>query len=335
MELQLNKMNVLIVGFGKVGKIRHEVIKKKKFVKKIYVFDPFVKDKIKNVFFLDNLKNLNQLNIEAAFICVPTYLATKYSKLMIKHNINIFCEKPPATDIKYLQELKKLISNKKKINLMYGFNHRHHKSIKKILSIIKSKKFGKILWIRSRYGKPIDNNYINGWRGKKIKSGGGILLDQGIHLLDLLILFLGKIKTIKSILNNNFIKKGIEDNAFIILENYKKQTASLHSTLTQWRHLFAIEIFFEKGFVVLNGLKTPSGKYGQEILSFCRNSKKPPEIKWLKINKKQFKTDDSFSIETTYFLKKIKNKQKIKICNLDEAIYLMKLMKQIYTENRL
>lgn len=334
MELQLNKMNILIVGFGKVGKIRYQIIKNKKFVKKIYIFDPFTKDKTKNIFFLNNLKNLDELDIRAAFICVPTYLAIKYSKLMIKHNINIFCEKPPATDVEHLKKLKKLLSNKK-INLMYGFNHRHHNSIQKILSIIKSKKFGNILWIRSRYGKPIDNNYISGWRGKKLKSGGGILLDQGIHLLDLIVLFLGKIKTIKSILNNNFIKKDIEDNAFIILENNKKQTASLHSTLTQWRHLFAIEIFFERGFAVLNGLKTSSGKYGQEILSYCRNAKKPPEIKWLKINRQKFKTDNSFSIETNYFLDKIKKKQKIKICNLNEAIYLMKLMKQIYTENRL
>ena len=89
---------------------------------------------------------------------------------------------------------------------------------------------------------------------------------------------MGKISEIKSILSNNYIKK-IEDNAFVIFKNTKNQTASLHSTLTQWRHLFSLEIFLQKGYIVLNGLKTPSNSYGDEILSYCKNIKRPPKIK--------------------------------------------------------
>ena len=228
-------MNILIIGFGKIGKIRYQILKKNRLVKKIYIYDPAHK-KLKDLLFISNLNKIDKLMITASFICSPTYLSTKYCSLLIKKNIHVFCEKPPSTNIKDLLALKKIKDKNKKINLMYGFNHRHHESIKKILKIIASKKYGKILWIRGRYGKPIDDNYLQGWRGDLEKSGGGILIDQGIHLLDLMILFLGKFKIIKSLLSNNFIKKNIEDNAFIILKNKNNQTASLHSTLTQWRH---------------------------------------------------------------------------------------------------
>ena len=261
-------MNALIVGFGKIGKIRYEIIRKKNFIKKIFFFDPYQKKINKNQNCLKSLKSLENYNIDIAFVCVPTYLAASITESLILKNINVFCEKPPSVNSGQLLKLKKILKKRPKVKLMYGFNHRFHPSIIKILEIINSKEYGNILWIRARYGKPIDKNYIDGWRGKIKKSGGGILIDQGIHILDLLVLFLGKIKRLYSILNNNFIKKNIEDNAFIILENYKKQSGSLHSTLTQWRHLFAIEIFFEKGFLVLNGLKTPSGSYGDEILTY-------------------------------------------------------------------
>ena len=328
-------MNILIVGYGKVGKIRYKILKKKDFVQKIFIYDPYSKNVKKKGIVLNNLNNIEKLNIKAAFISVPTFLAAKYTKFFLNLNIHVFCEKPPATKIEDLKNIKKIIKKKRNINLMYGFNHRHHNSIKKILEIIKKKKYGKILWIRSRYGKPIDNNYLKGWRGNKRKSGGGILIDQGIHVLDLIILLLGKITKIKSILNNNFIKKNIEDNAFIILENKKKQTASIHSTLTQWRHLFAIEIFFERGFAVLNGLKTPSGKYGQEVLSYCKNSRKPPEIKWEKISVQKFGIDKSFENEINIFLDNLLKKKKILNCNIDEALYLMEIVNKIYKDNKM
>ena len=327
-------MNVLIIGFGKVGKIRFDIINKKNFVRNIYVYDPFYKKNKTKINILSNLNHIKNLKIDAAFVCVPNFLAAKYTAFLIKKNINVFCEKPPSNNINSLKKIKKIFKYKKNLNLMYGFNHRHHESIKKILSFIKSKKFGNILWIRSRYGKPIDNNYIQGWRGNLKKSGGGILIDQGIHLLDLIILFLGKVKNIKSLLSNSFVKRKIEDNAFVILENFFKQTASIHSTLTQWRHLFSIEIFFEKGYVVLNGLRTPSGNYGDEVLAYCKNTIKPPGIKWSKTIYKRYKTDRSFLDETEFFLKKIQDKKKISVCSIDDAIYLMDIINIIYKQNK-
>ena len=95
-------MNILIVGYGKVGKIRYKILKKKDFVQKIFIYDPYSKNVKKKGIVLNNLNNLEKLNIKAAFISVPTFLAAKYTKFFLNLNIHVFCEKPPATKIEDL-----------------------------------------------------------------------------------------------------------------------------------------------------------------------------------------------------------------------------------------
>ena len=119
--------------------------------------------------------------------------------------------------------------------------------LKKFLDIIKKNKYGKVLWIRSRYGKPIDNNYLKGWRGNKKKSGGGILFDQGIHVLDLIILLLGKIVKVKSILNNNFIKKILRIMHSLFLKIKNKQLQFI-------QHLHSGDIYLQLKFFLKEDL---------------------------------------------------------------------------------
>jgi 1,5-anhydro-D-fructose reductase (1,5-anhydro-D-mannitol-forming) len=330
-------MNVLIIGLGKLGLLRFHLLKKNKNVNNIFLFDYNINNikiqKNKKVQIIRKLNNISNLNISCAFVCVPTFVATKYVSFLIKNQINVFCEKPPATKYEDLVKIKKVLNKNKRINLTYGFNHRYHESVHFIKKVIDSNKLGKILWIRGRYGKPIDSNYLNGWRGNFNKSGGGILIDQGIHMIDLFLHFIGKFNVIKSILSNNYIKKNLEDNAFIIFKNSRNQTASLHSTLTLWRHLFSIEIFFTKGYLILNGLKTPSRKYGRSIIKYSKNLKKPPLILWGKKIIKKFNNDKSFINETENFIGNIKNK-KTNRKSIDEAIAIMKIIKEVYSQNK-
>ena len=117
------------------------------------------------------------------------------------------------------------------------------------------------------------HDYFNTWRANRELAGGGILIDQGIHMLDL-FLYLGEgFDEVHAFVSSLYWKlPGIEDNVFAILRNSKTgQAASLHSTMTQWRHLFSFEVFMERGYMVLNGLKTPSGTYGAEKLSVAKN----------------------------------------------------------------
>ena len=156
--------------------------------------------------------------------------------------------------------------------------------------MIDSGKFGNILWMRGRYGKSVPANFYNDWRSQKKLSGGGIFLDQGIHMLDLFMHFVGKFNEVKSMISNLYWDGDIEDNVFALFKNEKGQVASLHSTMTQWRHTFSLEIFLEKGYIVLNGLKTSSNSYGEEKLTLALNRTEAPSATWTDEDQYIFKT---------------------------------------------
>jgi 1,5-anhydro-D-fructose reductase (1,5-anhydro-D-mannitol-forming) len=103
---------------------------------------------------------------------------------------------------------------------MYGFNHRHHGSIQRMKAIVESGEMGRILWMRGRYGKEVDASYFETWRAKPELAGGGILLDQGIHMLDLFLHLCGGFDEVHAFVSNLYWKiEGIEDNVFAIFKN--------------------------------------------------------------------------------------------------------------------
>merc|ERR1711991_1041851 len=138
--------------------------------------------------------------------------------------------------------------------LMFGFNHRYHPSVLKAKSIVDSGRLGNIIALRGIYGKSGGLNYNLSWRNDFEKSGGGILLDQGIHMLDLFNMFLGGFDKIKSFISNIYWEMEVEDNAIVILKNKKNQLATLHSSATFWKHLFQLNILLDKGYLKLDGL---------------------------------------------------------------------------------
>ena len=326
--------NIGLIGFGKTGKQRFEILKKLKNINIVTISDPNLSiKKIKGINYTNNSNDLiRDKNINTVFIAVPNYLNKKFVIDCLKNKKNVFCEKPPALNSK---EMKTIIDMEKKtkLKLMYGFNHRHHESIKEMKRIICDSKLGKILWMRGRYGKSVEKDFFKSWRSKKKFSGGGILIDQGIHMVDLFLFFGGNFDKIKSSISNLYWKTDVEDNAFVIFENSKsKITASLHSTMTQWRHLFSLEIFLEKGYLVLNGLLTSSKSYGDEILSIVTSRTKAPQAKWKKVHNKRYVVDNSFKNEISEFFDCINNIKPIINGNSKDALKLMKVIDKIYKE---
>ena len=311
----------VIIGYGKMGKIREEaIVNCGGEVVSVYDKD----DNIDSVF-VDG-------DIDAVFICTPNYLNKELTIRSLESGKHVFCEKPPAFNA---DEMLEVIEAEKRSGkkLMYGFNHRHHESIKYIKSAVDSKKYGKILWMRGRYGKSSDKSFFGGWRSKKELSGGGILIDQGIHMLDLFLHLGENFDEVHSLVSNSYWKiDGIEDNVFSILKNNKSGVvASLHSTMTQWRHLFALEIFFEKGYMVLNGLKTPSGAYGQEILTEANNRTESPFATWSSEKKVEYNIDESWESEVKHFFNSIiKGDSPVLIGSSSDALNLMKIIDRIY-----
>lgn len=323
------KKKVGIIGFGKMGQIRLEVIKKLDIFEVVSIYDPYSTKK--NRLFVNSLDDLfDNKNIEIIFVCTPNYLNKKLTIESLKKEKHVFCEKPPGLNAKDIEDVI-IAENKYKKTLMYGFNHRHHDSIQKIKQIVDKKEFGRILWMRGRYGKSVETDFYKNWRSKKKYSGGGILIDQGIHMLDIFLYLAGDFDKIQAAVSNLYWDLDIEDNVFAMLQNSKnKIAASLHSTMTQWRNLFSLEVFFEKGYVVLNGLNTSSKSYGEEVLNIAKNRSLAPAAIWEEEENIHFKIDNSWEKEIIEFNKSIIKNTKPIIGNSLEALQLMKVIDEIY-----
>lgn len=187
--------------------------------------------------------------------------------------------------------------------LMYGFNHRHHGAAVRMKEIVDSDEFGRILWMRGRYGKSVDGDYLRTWRANPALAGGGILIDQGIHMLDLFLHLGGAFDEVQAMVSHLYWNiPGIEDNVFVHLRNSETGcVASLHSTMIQWRHLFALEVFMDRGYMVLNGLKTGSGSYGAEQLVVARNRSVAPAATWEQEFSQTWEADESWDREARGF----------------------------------
>jgi predicted dehydrogenase len=190
--------------------------------------------------------------------------------------------------------------------------------------------------MRGRYGKSVDQDYFNTWRAKKSLAGGGILLDQGIHMLDLFLFLAGDFDEVQAMVSSLYWKlDGIEDNVFMNLRGSRSGVvASLHSTMTQWRHLFSLEVFLEKGYMVLNGLKTTSGSYGDEMLTITRNRTLAPAAKWQDEEKLVFHNDHFWTTEVCQFFEAITSQQPVLSGNSDDAVSVMKIIDKVYAEKR-
>ena len=329
----MKKLKIGIIGYGKMGKIRHIAIEKSKRAEVVAVFDPnpieLLNNKIK---LMNTAEDVLEQDIQAVFICTPNNFIKPLTISALKKRIHVFAEKPPGINLKETLEMQEIDNKVKDKVLMFGFNHRHHGSIAKMKEILDQESLGKMLWMRGRYGKEIDEKYLQDWRVDPTQSGGGIMLDQGIHMLDLFLYLGGEFDEVKSFVSNLYWKiPGIEDNVFAIFKNNKTGLcASLHSTMTQWRYLFSLELFLEKGSLILNGLKTSSGAYGEEILTIRKNA--DPFVAGKSNEEEQiiFKEDFSWDYEITHFFDAIENRFKPNIGSSKDAVKLMSTIKKIY-----
>ncbi|MBU0630372.1 MAG: Gfo/Idh/MocA family oxidoreductase [Candidatus Margulisbacteria bacterium] len=322
-----------LLGYGVMGKIRHEVIDCIPGHSVAKVYDPCGQIRLNGVEVVEDYREiLDDDKIGGVFICVPNYLIAKYVIESLRRGKHVFCEKPPGISAAEVMEMIKEEKKHPKLKLMFGFNHRHHESIIRSKELIDSGKYGKLLWMRGRYGKSVPPNFQDNWRSKKNLSGGGIFLDQGIHMLDLFLMMCGDFQEVKAFVSNLYWKADIEDNVFALFKNHKGQVASLHSTMTQWRHLFSLEMFLQKGYLTVNGLITSSGSYGEEQLTIAENRTAPPAATWTEEEKFVYRINSSWEKEVKIFLDSIENDKEVPVANTQDALKLMKLVDAVYAQ---
>jgi predicted dehydrogenase len=216
-------------------------------------------------------------DVEAVIVSTTNDWLAPISIEAARNGKHVLCEKPLARNPEESWQVVEA-ARASKVTLKTGFNHRQHAAIWKAYELSDQGAIGEIYHIRCHYGHGGRVGYEREWRTNPEISGGGELLDQGIHALDLFRWFLGDFEKAVGFTTTSFWKTHVEDNAFALLRTNKGQVASLHASWTQWKNIFSFEIFGRDGYLIVEGL---GGSYGLERLIWGKRLPQsgPPEEK--------------------------------------------------------
>ncbi|WP_417490900.1 Gfo/Idh/MocA family protein [Maricaulis sp.] len=266
-------LKIGVVGFGKMGRIRKATLDARSDARVVALADPYadMSDQPGMIRHTDWEKLLEE-DIDAVVISCTNELIPTVAVAALAKGLHVFCEKPPGRNPQDVYRIREAAQQHPELMVKFGFNHRYHESVEQARRLVSSQSLGKILWMRGVYGKAGGPEFDKNWRNVPSRSGGGILLDQGIHMIDLFHDFCGTFSEVKSFVTSQYWNIPVEDNAFALLRNDQGQVGVIHSSATQWRHTFRLEIFLEKGFLTLEGILSSTMSYGKETLIVARNT---------------------------------------------------------------
>ncbi len=189
-------MKTVVIGYGYMGEIRRRVIDKLPELKLSAICDPYATPKTTGIacpHYKDYRLAIDRENPDIVFVCTPNRFIPKVSVYALQQGCHVFCEKPPGRHLDDIKKIRAAESAHPDLKVMFGFNHRHHPAIIEAKSIVDAGRMGKVMWMRGVYGKSggPGRDFETSWRNDPEMSGGGILLDQGIHMLDLFRFFCG------------------------------------------------------------------------------------------------------------------------------------------------
>lgn len=333
----MSTLQIGIAGYGVVGKHRHQCIQKLPYTQVVAVSDKHISAHHlhnRDIALFDDYQKIASQKLDALFVCLTNDVAADAVVMGLENGMHVFCEKPPGRNLKDLQRVIDCKRNYPDLKLMYGFNHRYHHSVQEALQIIQSKQLGKILNLRGVYGKSKLITFNQGdWRTKKAIAGGGVLLDQGIHMVDLMRLFAGEFIEVHSFISNNYWNHDVEDNAYALMKTSDGIVGMLHSSATQWRHRFHLDINLEKGSLILSGILSGSKSYGAEKLSIIyadpHSDNGDPKETTIRYN-----NDPSWDREISTFFNAIIDNTAITQSTLHDAYNTMSLVEKIYTSDK-
>jgi predicted dehydrogenase len=202
-------------------------------------------------------------DIDAVVVSTSTQFLSEISRAALLEGKHVLCEKPFARNV---QEARESVNEaaKRDLCLKVGYNHRYHPAIFKAHTLFAEGAIGKIQFIRCVYGHGGRAGYEREWRADPALSGGGQLLDQGVHVIDLFQWFLADFEEVKAFTTTSYWPMApAEDNVFALLRTSEGCVATMHASWTNWKNVFTFEIYGERGFLSATGL---GGHYGQERL---------------------------------------------------------------------
>lgn len=236
---------------------------------------------------------------------------------------HVLVEKPAARTAAELAPVMAAAAHRD-VRVRVGFNHRYHRALRKADELIKTGALGDLLFIRGRYGHGGRLGYDREWRADPARSGGGELIDQGPHLIDLARCFLGDFSDIQGFAKTYFWDMPVDDNGFLLLKTPDDRVAFLHVSCTEWKNLFSLEIYGRDGKIDVSGL---GGSYGPERIAYYRMlpAMGPPETTiW-----EYPMADDSWAVEFAEFLDDIRLGRE-PAASLADARAVLEIIETIY-----
>ncbi len=197
---------------------------------------------------------------------------------VIESGKHVLVEKPAGISVPEIERLQAL-GTAKRVAVKVGFNHRFHPAVLETRRLVDEGKLGPLMFMRVRYGHGGRLGYESEWRAKPELSGGGELIDQGVHVLDLIHWFFGPLPLRSAFVTTSFWSMPVDDNAVLTLaeEGPRGRWATLHVSCSEWKNTFALELYGRTGKVLIQGL---GGSYGKETLTWYRMLPQmgPPEM---------------------------------------------------------
>ena len=239
---------------------------------------------------------------------------------------HVLVEKPAARNLAELEPVMRAVE-RRSVKVHVGFNHRYHRAFRKARELFEAGALGELMFVRARYGHGGRIGYDKEWRAKPELSGGGELIDQGPHLIDLSRWFLGEFHEVQGFAHTYYWDMPVDDNGFMLLKTEKQQVAFLHASCTEWKNLFSMEIYGRNAKLEISGL---GGSYGVERLTHYKMLPEmgPPETtSW-----EYPMGDDSWAVEMAEFYEDIRL-DRTPAAGLKDAYEALKIIEIIYRES--
>jgi predicted dehydrogenase len=266
---------------------------------------------------------LDRADVDAVVIATPHDSLAEIARAAIIAGRHVLVEKPAARALEELLDLPQLAA-RHDVRVRVGFNLRYHRALQQARRLVDSGALGELLFVRARYGHGGRRGYENEWRAQPHRSGGGELLDQGVHLIDLARWFLGEFATVEGYAHTYYWNMPVEDNGFLLLRTASNQVAFMHASCTEWKNLFSWELCGCLGKLQIDGL---GGSYGVEKLCWYRllpEMGPPATTSW-----EYPMADNSWSLEMMEFIEDIRC-ARAPAAGLDDAIAALRIVERIY-----
>jgi predicted dehydrogenase len=261
--------------------------------------------------------------VSLVIVATTNDLLAEISEAALRSGKHVLVEKPAGTAVKQLEQLIR-VQEKTGGLVRVGFNHRYHPALLQAKALFDAGELGEMMYVRGRYGHGGRIGYDREWRADPKLSGGGELIDQGVHLIDLSRVFLGELSTSFGQAKTYFWDMPVDDNAFLVLSSAGGQTAFLHVSCSEWKNLFSLEIYGKNAKLHVEGL---GGSYGVERLAFYKMLPEmgPPETTiW-----EYPRGDASWALELEEFLDDIE-KKRTPSAGLGDALAAMRVVEAVY-----